>query len=170
MKDTLGYKILKYLSLNDNGEYIDISDLENNKTLLNSKLDSLHKEKLISRNGRIELRSGNGTDFKINSIKAKIEFKGIEYLRNVDNSKTDTITTNNFNNSTIGQVIHDSDFSNSQNTNNKKEQPSVKPDQKSPVKKAWDFISNNKLILFIFGVIFEQITWGNIWKIISNLF
>lgn len=47
MKDTLEYKILKYLSENDNGEYFDISFIENNSKLLNSKITELKKVKYI---------------------------------------------------------------------------------------------------------------------------
>ena len=47
MKDTLEYKILKYLYENDNGEYLDISFIENNSKLLNSKITELKKVKYI---------------------------------------------------------------------------------------------------------------------------
>lgn len=47
MKDTLEYKILKYLSENDNGEYFDLSFIENNGKLLKSKITELKQVKYI---------------------------------------------------------------------------------------------------------------------------
>ena len=47
MKDTLENKILKYLSENENGEYIDLSFIESYENLLRDKLKELKKDKLI---------------------------------------------------------------------------------------------------------------------------
>lgn len=71
MKNTLEFKILKYLSENDSGQYIDVSDLSEDKVLLKSRLLRLRKEKLISFN------SGYAIPGILHStwLKAKIEFK-----------------------------------------------------------------------------------------------
>lgn len=96
----------------------------------------------------------------------KVEEELIKSTRKKESENKSII--NNYNN--VGQVIQDSDFSNSQNTNRVNEQPKIKLDQKAPFKKAWELFSNNKLILLIIGVLIEEITWGNIWKFISDLF
>lgn len=72
MKNTLEYKILKYLSKNDNGKYLNIEHLENNKNLLKNKIDNLLQlgyisEKLVP----------------TFSLEYKIEYSGIEYLNNL---------------------------------------------------------------------------------------
>ncbi len=109
MKDTLEYKILKYLSENDNGQYIDVSGLHLDKILLRSKLNGLSKEKLILYSPPIEIRFGDGDNFKSENTKAKIEFKGIEYLNKLENENKNI--TNNFNSSTIGQFNQSNDLS-----------------------------------------------------------
>ncbi|MGG5487121.1 hypothetical protein [Gaetbulibacter sp. PBL-D1] len=99
------------------------------------------------------------------------QIKLLDKGRNIKNGKEKILGNfiyNNFNNSTVGTLIQDSDFSKSQNTNNINEQPSIKPDQKSPLKKAWESVSNNKLFVLIVSVVIEEIAWGNIWKFISS--
>ncbi|SHF93347.1 hypothetical protein SAMN05444372_101229 [Flavobacterium micromati] len=48
MKDTLEYKILKYLSENDNGEFININLLSEDKVLLNKSILDLKNKRLIN--------------------------------------------------------------------------------------------------------------------------
>lgn len=76
MKDTLEYKILKYLSENDNGQDIEVSHLYPNKYNLLKKLSFLKNEKYIK--ARI---------INNESIIANIEFKGIEYLNQIEKNE-----------------------------------------------------------------------------------
>lgn len=43
MKHTLEYKILKHLSENDNGKFLDIAEIESNIDLLKSVISDLKK-------------------------------------------------------------------------------------------------------------------------------
>jgi hypothetical protein len=129
MKDHLEYKILKHLSENDNGEPVDISNLETNKKLLKKKLLELKKEKLISYGSGINLSFGDDSNVKIEFIRAKITFKGIEYLNKIESDNRNI--TNNFNNSTIGQLNQDSEFFESPNNIKTKAAPSNNPVIKS---------------------------------------
>lgn len=164
MKDTLEYKILKYLKENDNGEYLDMSKFITDLKLLRIKLDSLSEKpnKYISFDGGSCIMFGNGTTIGNDCILAKIELNGLKYLSEVE--RENKIITNN------GILIQDSDFSNSQNKNTINEQPNIKPDQKSPLKKAWELFTNNKLIVLLIGISIEEITWGNVWKFMFDLF
>jgi hypothetical protein len=99
MKDTLEYKILKYLFDNDNVEPIEISHLNINKKFLREKLNNLKKEKHIK--CRVITNE---------NIIAKIEFKGVEYLNKIE-SENNKIITNTFNNSTIGQLNQSDELS-----------------------------------------------------------
>lgn len=165
MKNTLEYKILKYLSENDNGEYIDVSDFSNETKLLKTKLNGLSKEKLISYSGGIDMRFGDGENIKIDHIKAKIEFKGIEYLNKLETENKNI--TNTFNNSTISQLNQEANFSNSQTIIN----PITLEEKKSLILKFWKLISENKLVSgIILIIITEEITFGKILKLISILF
>ncbi|MDP2524869.1 hypothetical protein [Maribacter dokdonensis] len=47
MKHTLEFKILKYLSENDNGNFVDIAQIESNVNLLKSVISDLKERKLI---------------------------------------------------------------------------------------------------------------------------
>jgi hypothetical protein len=128
MKDTIEYKILKYLSENENGYPVDVSGLETNEILLKRKLIGLRKEKLIKYGSGIYLNSSSGTESKINFIRAEIEIKGKEYLNNMELNNGSI--TNNFNNSTIGQLNQDSEFFESPNriktTATKSNNPAIK--------------------------------------------
>lgn len=97
MKKTLEYKILKYLSENDSGQLVDVSQLCQDKVLLKSKLLSLRKEKLISFNSGYAIAGIPNSTW----LKAKIEFKGLDYLDSLNNKSN---MTNDFSGSTIGQV------------------------------------------------------------------
>ena len=52
-EDTLEYKILKYLSENNNGEPIDVSNMDTDKNRLKNALSNLKKEKPIRRAKRL---------------------------------------------------------------------------------------------------------------------
>ena len=103
MKNTLEFKILNNLSKNDSGQYIDVSDLFEDKVLLKSRLLRLRKEKLISFNSGYAIPG----ILHSTSLKAKIEFKGLEYIDKLNNDISNI--TNDFSGSIIGQVNH-SDF------------------------------------------------------------
>ncbi len=165
IKSSLEYKILKHLKVNDNGEYIDVSELSDDKKLLRTKLNGISKEKLISYSGGIDMRFGDGDNIKVDHIKAKIEFKGIEYLNKLETENKNI--TNNFNNSTISQLNQESNFSNSPTNIN----PTATQEKKSLIVKFWKLITENKLISgIILVIITEEITIGKIWKLIIDLF
>ena len=132
MKDTLEYKILKFLSENDHGEPLDVSKLDSNHKLLKQKLNELKTEKLIAYGTGINISSGDGSVNKLNFIRAKIKFKGIEYLRKIESNNN---ITNNFNNSTVGQFNQDSNFSESPISIKTNEIPSKNPEMKSRLNK-----------------------------------
>ena len=96
MKDTLENKILKYLSENDNGEPLDVSGLESNEKTLKRALRDLKNEKLIAYGTGINISFGDGSSIKQDFIRAKIEFKGKEYLtkleRNIVTEKIEDLT------------------------------------------------------------------------------
>lgn len=95
MKDTLEYKILKHLKENDNGDFIDIRDFIDDRKLLESKLRSLSKEpgKYISAIFTFFIIGGGQPDFIDDQLKAKIEFKGLKFLDEIE--KENKNITNN---------------------------------------------------------------------------
>lgn len=97
MKDTLEYKILKYLSENYNGEYFDISFIENNSKLLNSKITELIKVKYID-----ETRTPVITDsyFSSKDPVHKILLNGTNRLHEIER----TIITNNIEELTLKKL------------------------------------------------------------------
>ena len=136
MKETLEYKILKYLSKNDNGKFIKVSNLNEDKFLLISKIENLTKDNLIdSKNTYIRIKVGNiNSSSEIQIPVCKIQFKGIEYLKNID-KKIKSNITNNFNSSAIGQLNQESTFSESPISIKTNDIPSKKPETKSRLKK-----------------------------------
>ena len=107
MKDNLQYKILEYLSENDNGYFIDVYSVESDKKIIHSELRTLNKKMFI------DIRKiSNGTI--TTKILAKINIVGIAFLKKLNSENI----TNNFNGATIGIVNHESNFSNSPITNN----------------------------------------------------
>lgn len=90
IKGSLEYKILKYLEQNDNGEFIDMSNFSSDFKLLKNKLHSLSNSdnKYISFFSGSDHRLPNGTRIdKSSELRAKIEFKGIKYLNELENTK-----------------------------------------------------------------------------------
>jgi hypothetical protein len=85
MKDTLEYKILKYLKENDNGEYLNIEHLENNKELLNTKISTFLKLKYISERVTPSFKKKY---IEYLNPRYKIEFEGLKYF---DSLKTPPI-------------------------------------------------------------------------------
>lgn len=88
MKDTLGYKILKHLKENDNGDFVDMIGFIDDRKLLESKLSSLSKEpeKYISAIFPFFIVGGGSPNFTKDQLKAKIEFKGIKHLEYIEKS------------------------------------------------------------------------------------
>lgn len=78
MKNTLEYKILKYLYDNDNGKYISVDHIENNGDLLESKINNLLKSKYIDRQLTPSFKKSY---IEYINPKYKIEFIGIEYFK-----------------------------------------------------------------------------------------
>ena len=92
MKETLEYKILKYLSQNSKGNFIDISEIEPDTDLLKSVIADLKSR------GLILTESYPGTPWKGNFIgispsekpdKCNILLSGHEYLFNLNKTNTD---------------------------------------------------------------------------------
>jgi hypothetical protein len=92
MKDTLEYKILKYLSENSKGNFIDISDIEPDTDFLKSVITDLKSRELIL------TEAYPGTPWKGDFIgispsekpeKCKILLSGHEYLFNLNKTNTD---------------------------------------------------------------------------------
>ena len=81
MTDTLEYKILKHLQENDNGDYVDLSFIDENKKLLNSKLKELIEKKFIKRTATPYV-----TDSYISSKNPvyKILIDGIKYVNEIE--------------------------------------------------------------------------------------
>ena len=135
MKDNLQYKILKYLSENDNGDFIDVYSVESDKKIIHSELRTLNKKMFI------DIRKiSNGTI--TTKILAKINIVGIAFLKKLNSENI----TNNFNGATIGIVNHESNFSNSPITNNTTQNPKSELKTNSITLKFWKLISENKLI------------------------
>ncbi|HCE55610.1 MAG TPA: hypothetical protein DER05_11710 [Lutibacter sp.] len=92
MKNTLEYKILKYLSDNNNGRFINVSEIKINTDFLKSAIKDLKERNLI------ETEKYPGTPWKGGAIgmtpsekpeKCKIKLSGIEYLDNLEKSIID---------------------------------------------------------------------------------
>lgn len=92
MKDTLEYKILKYLAENSKGNFIDISDIEPDIDILKSVISDLKGRELIL------TEAYPGTPWKGDFIgispsekpeKCKILLSGHEYLFNLNKTNTD---------------------------------------------------------------------------------
>ena len=123
MKDTLEYKILKYLSENDKNSFVSLDDFIEDKDILRLKLKSLIKDGLIDIK---RIRTGEY------STKAEymINGNGSIYLNTLENNGDKNIT-NNFNNSTISQLNQDSKFFEIPNKIKTKAAPSNNPVIKS---------------------------------------
>ena len=138
MKDSLEYKMLKYLSENGKNSFISLDNFIEDKDILRLKLKSLKKDSLIDVK---RIRTG---DYSTKS-EYMINGKGLIYLNKLKNNVNKKIT-NNFNNNTIGQLIQDSNFSNNPITNNTIQNPKSELKTNSPILKFWKLISENKLI------------------------
>lgn len=141
MEDTLEYKILKYLSENNNGEPIDVSNMDTDKNRLKNALSNLKKEKYIK--CRI-ITNGN--------IVAKIEFKGIKYLEEDSREKIKSpIIVENY----IAGNNYGNQLSNNSITNNTTINPKTEVKASSLIVNIWKLISENKLIssLLVVGIL-----------------
>ena len=127
MKDTLEYKILRFLKDNDNGDFINVTNLIEDRKLLESKLQSLAKkpEKYISYIPPIFFFGFGLPNKENNELKAKIEVNGIILLDKIENQS----------------LV----FSINQETN-KTNANKYKPWYKKLPINLWKLISENKLI------------------------
>ena len=168
MKDSLEYKILKYLSENDNGKYINVSNITDDKLILKSKIKNLTKESLIdSKNTHLQINVGNINTYNGIQIPiCKIQLKGIEYLSNID-KKNESNITNNFNNSTIGQLNQDSNFSESPISIKINDIPNKKPEIKSRLKKLF---SNPWVIGISLTLLTAILNGKRVMNFINNIF
>jgi len=93
MKHTLEYKILKHLSENNNGRFIDIAEIESDSDFLKSVITDLRERELII----TEPYPGKpwDSDFAVGITasdkpeKCKIKSKGLEYLDTLEKSEVD---------------------------------------------------------------------------------
>jgi hypothetical protein len=147
MKGSIEYKILRYLKDNDNGEYINVTNIIDDRKLLESKLHSLSKEpkKYISTMFPVFFFGIGLPNSKNDELKAKIEINGIILLDKIENCENN-ITNNNFGGDFEGNFI--------QSNNNKGNQSFEKTGHKK---------TNNKQVI-------KPIEKKSIWsKIISFL-
>jgi hypothetical protein len=131
IKSSLEYKILKHLKKNDNGEYIDMSEFNSNLKLLRNKLSSLAKkpEKYISIDLGTSVWFGDGSKFERDCILAKIEFNGIKYLNELENTEKSIVNN--------GILIQDSRLEKSPIKQNINPAPKNNPEKKSLFKRIY---------------------------------
>ena len=93
MKDTLEYKILKYLSENTKGNFIDISNIELDTKFLKSVIKDLKNRNLIDTESYPPSVSNDSNFVMLNASpkpeKCKILLFGHEYLFNLNKTNTD---------------------------------------------------------------------------------
>jgi uncharacterized membrane protein YraQ (UPF0718 family) len=84
MTEPLYYRILKCLKENDNGDYVDLSFIDENKKLLDSKLKELIEKKFIKRTA-----TPYATESYISSKNPvyKILIDGTTYLKKIESEK-----------------------------------------------------------------------------------
>ena len=155
MKDNLEYKILKYLSKNDNGEFIDISSLNENSKTLQSTIKDLKNNKLLE--SRKILTNGLNC---VGRIDCRIVLKGKEYINNIDKEKT-VGNMNDFRGATFGQFNQDCDFLDSPISIKTNAAPSNNPETKSRL----IIILSNPWVIGIFLALLTAVLNG---KIIMN--
>ncbi|MCC9061436.1 YjcQ family protein [Flavobacterium piscisymbiosum] len=143
MEDNLEYKILKYLSENNNGKPIDVSNMDTDKNRLKNALSNLKKEKYIK--CRVITNE---------NIVAKIEFKGIKYLEEDSREKVkSTIIAENY----IAGNNYGNQSSNNSITSNTTINPKTEVKASSLILNIWKLISENKLIS---GLLVVVILWA----------
>ena len=86
------------------------------------------------------------TEKGINAKELGGYFKYIEFIKNKELKSENKNITYNITESTIGQLNHESNFSNSPITNNTTQNPKSELKINSPILKFWKLISENKLI------------------------
>lgn len=133
MKNSLEYKILKYLKEKDNGNFIDMRNFIKDRKLLESKLHSLSKEpeKYISTQFPLLIFNAYSSNTD-DTLKAKIEFKGIKLLSEIENQ----------------DFFLESPFINKTNV-----APNIKPETKSLFKKIY----SSPWVLLIAGCVITAI-------------
>jgi hypothetical protein len=102
MKDTLEYKILKYLTDTSKVSFVSLDQFTEDKYILKLKLKTLIKD------GFIDIKRTRTGEY---STKAEymININGLIYLNTLESKENKNIT-NNFNNSTIGQFNQSDDL------------------------------------------------------------
>jgi len=154
MKDTLEYKLLKYLAENNNGSFINVGLVDNKKNI-HSELRVLNKKKFI------EIRKfSNGTI--TTNIQAKINIEGIAFLKKLDSENI----TNNFSGATIGMVNQDSDLKDLIIDIKQTNQPVTKEKQQSAIVKFVEKWFWQILIPLLIGIVLIAIEKN--WNIINN--
>jgi hypothetical protein len=161
MKETLEYKILEYLSKNDNGNYIDISFLSDNKNLMSNKIIELKRLEYLT---FYPLTSINSS-IPLPIPKCKIHFAGKKFLS--ENEIKNKEVTNQFNNSTIGHFNQDSIFLKSPINIKTKAAPSSSPEIKS---RALVFFSNPWVIGLSLAIITAIFNGNRFMSFINNIF
>jgi hypothetical protein len=145
MKGSIEHKILRYLKDNDNGDFINVTNIIDDRKLLESKLQSLSEEpeKYISFRFPVFFFGIGLPNKENNELKAKIEINGIVLLDKIENGEK-SITNNNFG----GTFIQDSDLRKAR-TINKPKTVNNTPLKKSLIEK----IISHPWILLIAGLL-----------------
>lgn len=103
------------------------------------------------RKGLIEFRKNSVNSIKLTPFGEVVLENGgwLKYLEHMENKELENNTKNvsyNITESIIGQLNHESNFSNSPITNNTTQNPKSELKINSPILKFWKLISENKLI------------------------
>lgn len=144
INNTPEYKILKYLSENDNGKFIDISTLFENKSLIKQRAAELKKQDFIAIKPTTRISITGMSNYTAKTY-CKIKPLRNKFLFDIDSQNNNPIT-NNFNNSQVGQLAQDSSFSNSLTTINTTPSYHNESDKKPIISRFLNAISENKLI------------------------
>ena len=89
-------KILEYLKVNDTGNFVDVSLIDENYYLISEAINDLQGKNLIVIENRKPRDFGAfGISDKVNSINVKINSKGKEYLYCLSNPKKDCTESSN---------------------------------------------------------------------------
>mgnify|MGYP003625564205 CR=1 FL=1 len=178
MKEKLEYKILKYLSNNENGEFLDISHLSENNKLLKDKISDFKKREFLKTRlypPNVSTSGGLVVSASIKPPKCLITSQGNEYLLKIEKDfnigKVENKTINyNLKDSNVGQINQDSESSNNDSKIEINTYDTKKPIKKTIAARIFSLITENKLISgLIIGLIFEESIFGKITELIKNL-
>jgi hypothetical protein len=166
MKGGTEHKILRFLKDNENGDFINVTNLIEDRKLLESKLQSLAKEpeKYISVRFPVFFFGVGIPNKENNELKAKIEINGIILLDQIENGDKNT-TENIFNGNFNGNFIHDSEFKKARIINKPKNVNNT-PLKKSLIEKI---ISHPWMLLIVGALIAALLNSDRIMRFINEI-